>query len=96
MVVAGRVGDAEVELHLVDEGWLGQHHAARALLTRAREVSDQKERVDLYRQAIDRIAARRNQLYLYHLNYIAAYPKNLKGYRAVPDGLIRIKGASWN
>ena len=40
--------------------------------------------------------ARRNVVYLYHLNYIAAYPKNLKGYKAVPDGPIRIKGASWN
>jgi peptide/nickel transport system substrate-binding protein len=59
-------------------------------------VSDQKERADLYKQAIDRITARRNVVYLYHLNYIAAYPKNLKGYKAVPDGLIRIKGASWN
>ena len=67
-----------------------------SLLNRAREVSDLKERAELYRQAIDRIAARRNVLYLYHLNYIVAYPKNLKGYKAVPDGLIRIKGASWN
>jgi peptide/nickel transport system substrate-binding protein len=67
-----------------------------SLLNRAREVSDQKERAELYRQAIDRFAARRNILYLYHLNYIAAFPKNLKGYKAVPDGLIRIKGASWN
>jgi len=25
-----------------------------------------------------------------------AFPKNLKGYKAVPDGLIRIKGTSWN
>jgi peptide/nickel transport system substrate-binding protein len=66
------------------------------LLNRAREVSDLKERAELYRQAIDRIAARRNVLYLYHLNYIAAFPKNLKAYKAVPDGLIRIKGASWN
>jgi peptide/nickel transport system substrate-binding protein len=66
------------------------------LLNRAREVSDLKERAELYRQAIDRFAARRNVLYLYHLNYIAAFPKNLKGYKAVPDGLIRIKGASWN
>ena len=70
--------------------------AVDSLLNKAREVSDQKERADLYKQAIDRIAARRNQVYLYHLNYIAAYPKNLKGYKAVPDGLIRIKGASWN
>ena len=67
-----------------------------SLLNKAREVSDQKERADLYKQAIDRITARRNVVYLYHLNYIAAYPKNLKGYKAVPDGLIRIKGASWN
>ena len=42
------------------------------------------------------VRARRNVIYLYHLNYIAAYPKNLKGYKAVPDGLIRIKGVSWN
>ena len=67
-----------------------------SLLNRAREVSDMKERGELYRQALDRFAARRNILYLYHLNYIVAFPKNLKGYKAVPDGLIRIKGASWN
>ena len=35
--------------------------AVDSLLNQAREVSDQKERADLYRQAIDRIAARRNQ-----------------------------------
>jgi peptide/nickel transport system substrate-binding protein len=67
-----------------------------SLLNRAREVSDMKDRGELYRQALDRFAARRNILYLYHLNYIVAFPKNLKGYKAVPDGLIRIKGASWN
>ncbi len=67
-----------------------------ALLNKAREVSDQGERAKLYREAIDRIKARRNIIYLTHANYIVAYPKNLKGYKAVPDGLIRIKGASWN
>ena len=66
-----------------------------ALLNRAREVSDQAQRAALYREAIDKIDARRNIIYLYHPNYIVAYPKNLKGYKAVPDGLIRIKGASW-
>jgi hypothetical protein len=35
-------------------------------------------------------------VYLYHQNYIVAFPKNFKGYKAVPDGLIRIKGTSWN
>jgi peptide/nickel transport system substrate-binding protein len=67
-----------------------------ALLNKAREVSDQGQRAALYRQAIEKFAfARRNILYLYHLNYIVAYPKNLKGYKGVPDGLIRIKGTSW-
>ncbi|HLE42579.1 MAG TPA: ABC transporter substrate-binding protein, partial [Methylomirabilota bacterium] len=71
--------------------------AVDGLLNKAREVSDLKERFDLYRQAIDRFAGvHRNIIYLYHLNYIVAYPKNLKGYKSVPDGLIRIKGATWN
>jgi peptide/nickel transport system substrate-binding protein len=67
-----------------------------AILDKAREVSDQKERIDLYRRAMDKVAARRNIIYLYHRSYIVAFPKNLAGYKAVPDGLIRIKGVSWN
>jgi len=66
-----------------------------ALLNKAREVSDVKERFELYRRAMERISARRNIVYLYHLNYIVAFPKNLKGYKAVPDGLMRFKGVSW-
>src|SRR4030095_706680 len=66
-----------------------------ALLNKAREVSDVAQRRALYREAIDLITARRNTIYLYHPNYIVAFPKNLKGYKAVPDGLIRIKGTTW-
>ncbi len=67
-----------------------------ALLNKAREVTDQAQRAALYREAIDKFAGqRRNVIYLYHQNYIVAYPKSLKGYKAVPDGLIRIKGTSW-
>ena len=67
-----------------------------AILHRAREVSDLAQRTSLYRQAVDKFAfSRRNILYLYHLNYIVSHPKSLKGYKAVPDGLIRIKGVSW-
>jgi peptide/nickel transport system substrate-binding protein len=70
--------------------------AVDGLLDKAREVSDVKERFDLYRQAVDRFAGvHRGVIYLYHQNYIVAYPKNLKGYKAVPDGLIRITGVSW-
>jgi peptide/nickel transport system substrate-binding protein len=66
-----------------------------ALLNRAREVTDITQRRALYREAIDLIGARRNTIYLYHPNYIVAYPKTFKGYRSVPDGLIRVKGTSW-
>jgi peptide/nickel transport system substrate-binding protein len=71
--------------------------AIDALLNKAREVGDQAQRTALYREAIDKFAgARRNIIYLYHQNYIVAHPKSFKGYKAVPDGLIRIKGTSWN
>ncbi len=70
--------------------------AIDALLNKAREVSDVKERVELYRQAVEKAGQRRNILYLYHTNYILAFPKALKGYKAVPDGLIRLKGVTWN
>ncbi|MGH7302050.1 MAG: ABC transporter substrate-binding protein [Candidatus Rokuibacteriota bacterium] len=67
-----------------------------ALLNRAREVSDVDQRRGLYREAIDLFDTRRNIIYIYHPNYIVAFSKNLKGYKTVPDGLIRIKGTSWN
>ncbi len=71
--------------------------AIDALLNKAREVSDQAQRAALYKEAIDKmVLGRRNLIYLYHQNYIAAFPKNLKNYKAVPDGLIRLKGTSWN
>jgi len=66
-----------------------------ALLNKAREVSDAGQRAALYREAHDLLQARRNAIILYHPNYIVAFPRNLKGYRAVPDGLIRLKGVSW-
>ncbi len=67
------------------------------LLNKAREVTDQKERVELYRQAIEKFTGvHRSLVYLYHQNYILGFPKNLKGYKGVPDGLIRIKGVTWN
>jgi hypothetical protein len=59
-------------------------------------VIDLGQRAGLYRQAVDKFAfARRNIIYINHANYIVAYPKNLKSYKGVPDGLIRIKGTSW-
>ncbi|MEX2145603.1 MAG: ABC transporter substrate-binding protein [Candidatus Rokuibacteriota bacterium] len=67
-----------------------------ALLNKARETAELPARIGFYREATDLITTRRNVIYLYHQNYIVSYPKSLKGYKAVPDGLIRIKGTSWN
>jgi peptide/nickel transport system substrate-binding protein len=70
--------------------------AVDEVLNRARAVSDHVQRVALYKEAVDKLLLRRNIIYLYHQNYIVAYPKNVTGYKAVPDGLIRLKGVSWN
>ena len=55
-----------------------------AILNRAREVSDVDQRRGLYREAIDLFTARRNIIYVYHPNYIVAFPKNRKGTRPCP------------
>jgi len=47
----------------------------RRPLNKAREVSDQSQRRPL-QGSIDKWSGRRNLLYLYHQNYIVAYPKN--------------------
>jgi peptide/nickel transport system substrate-binding protein len=98
---SGRVDpDGNIHQNQTCKGSLNSTHACDeridALLNKAREVVDVDQRRALYREAIDLFTARRNIIYLYHLNYIVAFPKNLKGYQAVPDGLIRVKGTAWN
>ena len=63
-----------------------------ALLNKAREASDLRERQALYREAIAKFTQRRNIIYLYHPTYIVAFKKSISGYVATPDGLIRMKG----
>jgi peptide/nickel transport system substrate-binding protein len=97
---SGRVDpDGNIHQNQTCKGSLNATHACDAkvdaLLNRAREVSDVDQRRALYREAIDLVTARRNIIYVYHPNYIVAFPKNLTGYRAVPDGLIRLKGVAW-
>jgi peptide/nickel transport system substrate-binding protein len=98
---SGRVDpDGNIHQNQTCKGSLNATHACDekidALLNKAREVSDVDQRRALYREAIDLFTARRNIVYIYHQNYIVAFPKSFKGYKAVPDGLIRVKGTSWN
>jgi peptide/nickel transport system substrate-binding protein len=97
---SGRVDpDAEIHQFHACGGSLNEANVCDedidALLNKAREVSDVKERFELYRRAMEKIGARRNIIYLYHRSYTVAMSKNLKGYKAVPDGLMRFKGVSW-
>jgi hypothetical protein len=41
------------------------------------------------------VGTHRALIYLYHRNNIVAFPKNVKGYKGNPDGLIRVKGVTW-
>ncbi len=98
---SGRVDpDGNIHQNQTCKGSLNATHACDeridALLNRAREVTEVDQRRALYREATDLFNARRNIIYIYHPNYIVAFPKNLKGYKAVPDGLIRVKGTAWN
>src|SRR6266550_3044455 len=98
---SGRVDpDGNIHQNQTCKGSLNATHACDervdTILNKAREISDINQRRGLYREAIDLFTARRNIVYIYHLNYLVAFPKNFKGYQAVPDGLIRVKGASWN
>ena len=65
------------------------------LLNKARQVSNLKERTRLYTEATRKFLARRSIVYIYFQDYIVAFPKNLKNYKATADGLIRVKGVSW-
>ena len=99
--VDGRVDPAPISTSSKSAGQpehdAGVRRDDRALLNKAREVTDQAQRTALYKEAVDKLTGQqRNIVYLYHMNYIAAFPKSLKGYKAVPDGLIRLKGTSWN
>jgi peptide/nickel transport system substrate-binding protein len=98
---SGRVDpDGNIHQNQTCKGSLNATHACDpridALLNRAREVSDVAQRRGLYREAEDLFIPRRNIIYLYHPSYLVAFPKNFHGYKAVPDGLIRVKGTSWN
>ncbi|HUG36770.1 MAG TPA: ABC transporter substrate-binding protein, partial [Candidatus Limnocylindrales bacterium] len=99
---SGRV-DPDANIHQIQScggslnATLACDESIDAHLNKAREITDVGQRTILYREAIEKMTrARRNILYLYHLNYIVAHPKNLQGYKAVPDGLVRIKGTTWN
>jgi peptide/nickel transport system substrate-binding protein len=64
------------------------------LLNQARAVSDFEERYDIYRQAAERYLPNRHIIYLYHQQLFFPHVRELTGFQAYPDGLIRFQGVS--
>lgn len=61
------------------------------LLTRARASVDQDERRELYRQTNEIYALEVPYLFIYHMAEIKAYRNELKGYRHIPDSMMRFE-----
>ena len=64
-----------------------------ALLDKARQSSDDAERKDLYKQAVDVINKDRPLIYLFHEKYITGAGKDVVGLKVFGDGLLRFKEA---
>jgi peptide/nickel transport system substrate-binding protein len=61
-------------------------------LAAARAQTDLKQRQALYREVVRIYTDDRPMLPLYHTTWLFAYTAGLKGFVAVPDGLIRVQG----
>lgn len=61
------------------------------LLDRARASVDQEYRRELYRQALDIFNRDFPYIFTYHLQEMKAYRNNVKGYRHIPDSMMRFE-----
>jgi peptide/nickel transport system substrate-binding protein len=61
------------------------------LLDEARAAVDQEERRELYREALDLFNTDFPYIFVYHLQEMKAYRDNLRGYRHIPDSMMRFE-----
>ena len=61
------------------------------LLTRARAAVDQAERRELYRQVNEVLNVEFPYVFTYHMAEMKAYRNELKGYRHIPDSMMRFE-----
>jgi peptide/nickel transport system substrate-binding protein len=61
-------------------------------LALSRATSDVPERVKHYKAVAAQLAQDDPIIYLYHVKWLWAYTPKLKGFKAVPDGMIRLQG----
>ena len=61
-------------------------------LALSRSSGDVPERLKHYKAVAAQFAQDEPLLYLYHVKWLWAYTPKLKGFKPVPDGMIRLKG----
>ncbi len=66
-----------------------------ALLNAARVAPSIGERKALYDEATALMLDELPRVFLYHVNWLWAYNKNIKGFTPYPDGMIRLEGVTW-
>ena len=94
---SGRVDpDANQTSHIVTNGPFNWGHYSNAdvdrLMAEARSVATLPERRALYEQIMRLVIRDRPLIYLYHPMYQTAFTARLTGFRAMPDGIVRIQG----
>ena len=62
------------------------------LLGEARQVNDPAKRKAIYKQVAEKVIVGGPILYLYHRMMFFAHTAKLQGFKAMPDGLIRVVG----
>jgi peptide/nickel transport system substrate-binding protein len=64
----------------------------QSLLDRARATTDQQQRQEQYHEVVAQYVKDRPMLFLFHMTWLYALRKQVNGFSAIPDGLIRPQG----
>src|SRR5690606_14516088 len=65
------------------------------LLTKARTVSDEAQRKEIYDQAQTILQDEMPSMYIYYQPWFFAVGKKVQGFEPLPDGMIRLRGVSF-
>jgi peptide/nickel transport system substrate-binding protein len=88
--------DGNISPWMACDGFLNWGHYCNQdldkILSQARQITDDKERLKLYQQAAGIYLTDVPYIVLYHYKSIWATRKNIEGFVPYPDGLIRIQG----
>jgi peptide/nickel transport system substrate-binding protein len=91
--------DGNIYPFVICKGAMNDGHYCNAevdkLLNEARVVSDQDKRKAIYDQATALLQKDEENFYLYYMPWPFALQKKVVGFKAYPDGMIRLKGVAF-